>query len=502
MVRQMETWEAALTNRSDLAKFGPNKLLLFALELHQDIDDIELVATDALTDGPDDKKCDLVYLNPETGKIIVAQGYWAANEPNRTAPANKASDLNTAAAWLLSDDQRGRPEGIRSVADLIHNALRDNSITSIEFWYVHNRRESTNVQDELEKVADTAEAHVKRSHPNAEVDSITASEVGRCTLGKWYEGTLARILVTQDYVVATKGGFSAFGDNWSAYATSVPAAWLRQVYKEHGTALFAANIRDYLGSRRTDRNINNNIKQTAIQDPSMFWVYNNGITALVNDFNQTYEDHGGELRISGIAIVNGAQTTGALGAIDEGSLDNAFVPARFVKCSDGDTVHEIIRYNNSQNRLEAADFRSNDSVQTRLREEFVALPDAEYKGGRRGGTGDAIRRSRSVLPSYAVGQALMAFHGEPAIAYNQRSEIWNSDKLYAQIFNEKTTGRHILCAYTLMKAINDAKLKLRNVDEDERTEAQGRQWEIWRQRGATFLIMAAFAAGLETIVKR
>ena len=225
-----------------------------------------------------------------------------------------------------------------------------------------------------------------------------------------------------------------------------------------------------------------------------------GITALVNDFDHTSEGHVGKLRISGIAIVNGAQTTGALGAIDEGNLDNAFVPARFVKCSDGDTVQEIIRYNNSQNRLEAADFRSNDSVQTRLREEFEVLPDAEYKGGRRGGTGDAIRRSRSALPSYAVGQALMAFHREPAIAYNQRCQIWNSDKLYAQIFNEKTTGRHVLCAYTLMKAVNDAKLELRNIVEDERTEAQRRQWEIWRQRGATFLIMAALAAGLETIV--
>ena len=133
MVKNMETWEAVLENRTELMAFGSNKLLLFALELYQDIDDIELVANDVLTDGPDDKKCDLVYLNPETGKVIIAQGYWATSESDKTAPANKASDLNTAAAWLLTSGYRDSPKGIRSAAEQIHNALNDGSVTSIEF---------------------------------------------------------------------------------------------------------------------------------------------------------------------------------------------------------------------------------------------------------------------------------------------------------------------------------------------------------------------------------
>ena len=500
MVKNMETWEAGLENRTELTAFGSNKLLLFALELYQDIDDIALVANDVLTDGPDDKKCDLVYLNPETGKVIIAQGYWATSESDKSAPANKASDLNTAAAWLLTSGYRDSPKGIRSAAEQIHDALHDGSVTSIEFWYVHNRRESKNVQEELDKVAETAAALVRHAHPNTEVDSISAAEVGRETLNKWYKGTLAPILVTSDYELETKGGFRADGERWSAYSTSVPASWLRELFDEHGKTLFAANIRDYLGSRKSDRNINNNIKQTATKNPSMFWVFNNGITALVNSFDYTSEGDIGILHISGMAIVNGAQTTGALGAIEDADLDNVSVPVRFVKCSDTDAIQDIIRYNNSQNRIEAADFRSNDAVQTRLREEFVRFPEAEYKGGRRGGIGDAIKRSRSTLPSYAVGQALMAFHGEPAIAYNQRSEIWNSDVLYARIFTERTSARHVLCAYSLMKAVNQAKLDLRNVAEDMRTDAQRRQWEVWMQRGATFLVSTALAAGLETIV--
>ena len=365
MVQNMETWEAVLDNRTELTAFGSNKLLLFALELYQDIDDIELVANDVLTDGPDDKNCDLVYLNPETGKVIIAQGYWATSESDKSAPANKASDLNTAAAWLLTSGYRDSPKGIRSAAEQIHDALHDGSVTSIEFWYVHNRRESKNVQEELDKVAETAAALVRHAHPNTEVDSISAAEVGRETLDKWYKGTLAPILVTSDYELETKGGFRADGERWSAYSTSVPASWLREVFDEHGKTLFAANIRDYLGSRKSDRNINNNIKETATKNPSMFWVFNNGITALVNKFEYTSDGDIGILHISGMAIVNGAQTTGALGAIEDGDLDNAFVPVRFVKCSDTDTIQDIIRYNNSQNRIEAADFRSNDAVQAK-----------------------------------------------------------------------------------------------------------------------------------------
>ena len=496
----METWEAALESRMDLVAFGPNKHLLFALELSQNIDDIELVANDSLTDGPDDKKCDLIYVNQESGKVIIAQGYWATKDLEYAAPANKASDLNTAAAWILSSDYQECPSSIKPAAELIHNALDTGSINSIEVWYVHNRMESENVQTELHKVAGTIDAHIRRTYDAADIDSITPIEVGRTTLEKWYQATLTPILVTNDYELETQGGFPAQGGGWTAYCTSVRASWLRQLFREHGKQLFSANIRDYLGSRQTARNINNNIKDTATRQPDMFWVFNNGITALVNDFSYTSDEDIGVLQVHGIAIVNGAQTTGALGATGEEDLENALVPIRFVKCTNAETVQNIIRYNNSQNRIEAADFRSNDAVQTRLRQEFSRLPDAEYTGGRRGGTADAMRRPRSAIPSYAVGQALMAFHGEPGVAYNQRSEIWNSDALYARVFNEMTTARHVLCVYSLMKAVSQAKLELRNIAEPDRTEAQKRQWEVWRQRGAAFLVTAAIASGLDTIV--
>lgn len=47
--------------RNDLKdNFGDNSLLMYALQLRYDIEDIVSIASEALTDGHNDKKCDLI----------------------------------------------------------------------------------------------------------------------------------------------------------------------------------------------------------------------------------------------------------------------------------------------------------------------------------------------------------------------------------------------------------------------------------------------------------
>jgi hypothetical protein len=498
----MNTWQSALAGRTELERYGDNRLLLFALALHQNLDDVELVASDSLTDGSNDKKCDLVHVNRESGKAIIAQGYWSNNQDRAEAPANKASDLNTAATWLLSREYSSMPDSLRTAAEELEAALDAKEVTSIEFWYVHNLPESKNVQGELDKVVSTVDSLLRRHFPQSKCESPSALEVGRETLDTWYRGTQAPILVSEKFSFETTGGFLSEGATWSAYSTSVPASWLHNTFKTHGRNLFSANVRDYLGSRRSDKNINHNIKDTARTSPSMFWVYNNGVTALVHDFSYTSQDDVGMLEITGIAIVNGAQTTGALGSVDDASLDGAFVPVRFVKCSDTKTVQNIIRFTNSQNKIEAADFRSNDSIQTRLRREFKQMKILEYLGGRRGGDDDSIRRPRNLIPSSTAGQALMAFHGDPVAAYNESGNIWQSDTLYAKIFNPRTSARHLVLAYSLLKAVDAAKAELRAIEPTMRTESQNRQWEAFRQRGATYLLTSALSGSIEVVMGR
>jgi hypothetical protein len=84
------------------------------------------------------------------------------------------------------------------------------------------------------------------------------------------------------------------------------------------------------------------------------------------------------LKVSGIAIVNGAQTTGALARVQLTKLGDARVMIRFVQATNSALVNDIIRYNNSQNQIKPSDFRSGDRNQDRLRKEFKQIPDATY----------------------------------------------------------------------------------------------------------------------------
>lgn len=137
-----ESFVSALTARSDLQVYGNNARLLFLLELNGPVDDIHTVAADSLTDGHDDKKCDLIYVSADDGRVIVGQGYESGDATRAAAPANKASDLNTAASWLFSRQLEDLPLQIRSAASQVRDALADGKIRSIEFWYVHNLPES------------------------------------------------------------------------------------------------------------------------------------------------------------------------------------------------------------------------------------------------------------------------------------------------------------------------------------------------------------------------
>lgn len=90
--------------RTDLtAQYGNNALMLYALQLRFEISDIVSVASDALTDCGNDKKCDLIYVDQDAGVAVIAQSYTRQNPKERDlAPKNKACDLNTAATWVFA----------------------------------------------------------------------------------------------------------------------------------------------------------------------------------------------------------------------------------------------------------------------------------------------------------------------------------------------------------------------------------------------------------------
>jgi hypothetical protein len=201
--------------------------------------------------------------------------------------------------------------------------------------------------------------------------------------------------------------------------------------------------------------------------------------------------------------VNGAQTTGALGSLSTRPGGDVFVPARFITCSDSETVKEIIRFNNSQNKVAAADFRSTDRHQERLRKEFESLSGYNYRGGRRGGADDKIRRPSNLLSSDTVAQLLAAFHQNPQLAYLEKGVLWESDSSYAKYFNDSTTAMHIVFLFSLNEEIKNAKAMLVEKSSQQHLSApEKKSLEFLRYRGSLHLLVSAFGRTMETILSQ
>ncbi|SIO50021.1 AIPR protein [Bradyrhizobium erythrophlei] len=497
-----EAWQEAYEARFANSEFGEDAIGLFALGLQFGLDDLDTLGADIVTGGSNDKKCDLIYLDVEEGRCVIAQCY-ISSKARPSAPANKASDLNTAISWLMNSQIEKLPIALRGSAADLRAAIKDGKLREIYVWYVHNLPESKNVAEEMTAVEHTANVAIRSISAKSGV-RVLAREFGTKHFARLYRESGSPILVNKNIETKVQTGFRVSGQDWSAYQTFLPGRFFYDLYQKHGTDLFSANVRDYLGSRASDSNINNGIKETAESEPDHFWVFNNGVTALVNGLTSRTLKGSIRLSIQGISIVNGAQTTGAIGSLAKSPSRDMIVPVRFIWTKNEGLVEDIIKYNNSQNKISASDFRSTDPIQKRLKAEFIKIPDTEYEGGRRGGASDIIKRRPNLLPSYTVGQALAAFHGDPVLAYNRKSDIWVNDRNYSSYFKEETTAKHIVYVYSLYKAVGRKKLDLvtKTKGGDDLTKIEVEQLEFLEKKGAILLTCAAVADCLEIVLGR
>jgi hypothetical protein len=497
-------WQSAFSAMKTNYNLSDDAIGVFAINLRFNLDDTQSIASEAITGGGDDKKCDVLYVDKERQIAVIAQCY-ISKSAKPAAPANKASDLNTALTWLLSTDIEKLPDGLKGRADELRSAVAAGEVKQIYIWYVHNLPRSKNVQNELAAVEGTARAALK-AYPSGPDINIFAEEICDSQLEKLYIQAERTVIVTDEIMTTVPDAIEINSSDWTSLVTTVSGAWLRELYTKYKTDLFSANLRGYLGSRESDSNINNNIKTTAQDHPNNFYVYNNGITALVLDYELGKRSKSGrKLKIIGISIVNGAQTTGSIANLPKSPSPELQVSIRFVKAKKDSIISNVVRFNNSQNKLQAADFRSTDQIQDRLRTEFEAIPDAEYEGGRRGGASDTIKRSKFTIPSYTVGQSLAAFHGDPVTAYDKKSELWTSEKNYRHIFTDRTSARHIVFCYSLLTAINSRKLALsqkhRN-DPSQLTAIENKSLLFLNKKGSSYLLCHVISQCMETIISK
>jgi hypothetical protein len=233
---------------------------------------------------------------------------------------------------------------------------------------------------------------------------------------------------------------------YKSYIMALDANQIVNAYRAlEGEALFSLNIRNFIGNTGT----NKKIIETAKDTPSSFFLFNNGISCLCNKLD-SYPDR---LEVTGLQVINGAQTVKALvnivnsarGVPPQWASGAPKVLVRITEIpggygSSGVMRESITQFNNTQNVIKVSDFRSNDPVQLSLKEQFGKLKydgkQVTYQPKR---TDKKIRNSQ-VVRFEEFAKTIFAFLVDP-ISFSGATSFLFDDQGggYRSIFGDGTT---------------------------------------------------------------
>jgi hypothetical protein len=479
-----------------ITKYGEEKAhLIWTMGLYLDFPDIDQLATESLTDGSDDKKIDFLRLDLENRRIIITQGTYSSSGAVYKAKSNKASDLNTAFAWLLSgdletlrSDEGGKYlNNLKEIATDIREAIANNEIDDIDILYCHNQAESKNVQDEL----NTVKEHLIQILKNHDI-VVSAKELGLENIERIFRLRETAIVVKEPVILPEKAKYEEIHTNWKSSIYTVTGTWLKSIYDQYDSDLFSANYRSFLGiSKRGRKKINHGIKNTAETKADDFWAYNNGITILTTKYSVN-PSNPNETILDGISIINGAQTTGSIAHSNPANLSNVKVMCRVIESADEPTINSIIEFNNTQNEITTWDKYSKNPEQERIAAEFQKLGyPYSFKRG---------FENNSSLSIEVVAQPVSAFHGNYLEAGSGKNNIFEKTALYDDVFHG-TKSKHLLLAYCLLKSIDHRfyELKLKN-NEGKCTADESKQLSLLKHLRFKYFLLAIIGETFENIV--
>lgn len=182
--------------------------------------------------------------------------------------------------------------------------------------------------------------------------------------------------------------------DYKAYLCNIPGIVLATLYNRYGGRLLEGNVRSFLQVRGK---VNKGIRYTILNEPEMFFAYNNGIAATAYDIKvDVLEGMPYITEISSLQIVNGGQTTASLAtALVKDKKDNVEESIRKISIpmklsivlpeKADKLIGNIARYANSQNKVSDADLWSNHPYHIRM-EAFSRRIIAPATNGRQYGT--------------------------------------------------------------------------------------------------------------------
>jgi hypothetical protein len=174
-------------------------------------------------------------------------------------------------------------------------------------------------------------------------------------------------------------------DSCQSYLLVMPGQLIADLYDEYGERLLEQNVRTFLQFRGK---VNKGIRNTIMNEPGMFFAYNNGLS-LTAESVATNENHDRMETVTNLQIVNGGQTTASIFTAmrkSKADLSDVYVQVKLTLVPPekvGDVVPRISECANTQNKVSAADFFSNHPFHRRMEEMSRRLWAPSPEGGLR-----------------------------------------------------------------------------------------------------------------------
>jgi AIPR protein len=426
-----------------------------------------------ITDGEHDSSCDIVFdsLNNQGDKVFyVVQSKWnnadnAEKETNKDEILKALNDFET----ILRGEKKNVHEKLKSKLEELDLHLKANG--EVKFIFLSLSQYKGGADENIEAFRNN---DVKTKFEIIDINRIRVDYIDRKYKKIDPINPLASYQNPEEstitFNIVQKTGSIKIEKPYEAYMFLLRPKTIWQLFKTYNFALFFKNVRNPL----LQSQFNADIEKTILDESSLFWYYNNGITAITKILPEIGKK-AETIALVGLQIINGAQTVYSIyRAYERASptqriqMDTeGLVTLRLLKSGGKNFDLNVTRYTNSQNPVQDRDFCANDEIQ-------VALQNASYQTNiwyekRRSEfreTPEGVKKISNLM----FANVYLAYHLQDPVSvlknYRQRfktdkdlnfiSHKDHKDGLYEKIFNKTTAYEDMLCAFYIFDVIDDS----------------------------------------------
>lgn len=334
-------------------------VLAVALLTKQDVADI----SKSIVDGQKDGGLDIIYFDAPNSQLYLVQSKWHG-DGHGTIDKGDMSLFVDGVRKVLDDDLDQLNDKVKSCKPFIKTALY-NADSHFNLVIVH-----TGVEELSNEVSSVIDSFVVSHNDTSEIMSKTV--LAQQQIHKFAAEGVFGQPINLDVSLSSWGQvrephFAVYGQ----ISTSEVASW----YKTYGGALFANNIRNFIGVTP----INQDIIGTLTTFPENFIYFNNGITATAKKIAKKplfgNKTDFGIFECSSVTIVNGAQTVGSIAKAHEVNSEKAEIAIAFIRIittEDGEESfgRDVTKNTNTQNAIGRREFVALDKEQLRIQQEL------------------------------------------------------------------------------------------------------------------------------------